>query len=62
MAIQKVHELGGGSRLERVFIAALEKFYANADTIDYPNRLLAKPLRFPEARATLFRPHCGRQV
>jgi tetratricopeptide (TPR) repeat protein len=39
-AIQKARELGG-SRLERNFIAALEKFYANADTIDHRDRVLA---------------------
>ncbi len=40
-AIQKARELGGGSRLERDLITALETFYANADTIDHRDRVLA---------------------
>jgi len=39
-AIRKARELGG-SMHERDFIAALEKFYANADRIDHRDRVLA---------------------
>lgn len=39
-AIHKASELGGSSQ-ERAFIAALEKFYGNADTIDHRDRVLA---------------------
>lgn len=40
-AIHKARKLDGGNRHERDFIAALEKFYANADTIDHRDRVLA---------------------
>jgi tetratricopeptide (TPR) repeat protein len=40
-AIHKASEIGGGSGRERAFIAALEKFYANANTIDHADRVLA---------------------
>lgn len=40
-AIKTAHELGGDTGIERDFIAALLKFYADADTIDHPDRVLA---------------------
>lgn len=50
-AIQKAREIGGGSRYERGFIAALEKFYANADTIDHRDRVLAYEMAMETLRA-----------
>ncbi|MGB7292681.1 MAG: tetratricopeptide repeat protein [Thermodesulfobacteriota bacterium] len=40
-AVHKASELGGGTSQERAFIAALEEFYGNADTIDHRARVLA---------------------
>lgn len=40
-AIRKADEVGGGSASERDFIAALTRFYSNADSVDHRDRVLA---------------------
>lgn len=41
-AVQKAREAAaGGSRYEQAYIAALEKFYADADVVDHRDRVLA---------------------
>lgn len=51
-AIRRAGDLGGNAR-ERGFIAALEKFYANAETVDHRDRVLA----YEEAMASLHANH-----
>jgi hypothetical protein len=56
-AVEKAKELGGKTGRERAYIAAIEAFYKNSDTLDHRTRALAYEkameqvyLRYPEDR------------